>query len=119
MPNFLRTQNPTGQVTQLVTVNGSEVVISAEAIGPEGGSRVMGQITPQTINAFDNVRIDIPCPGVVPNQNVNVTREFGLVPAIALIAVVRYADVIYVYAYNASASNIALASSYNFWCLPL
>jgi hypothetical protein len=37
MTNFLATQNPTGQVTQLVTANGSETVISAPGGGGGGG----------------------------------------------------------------------------------
>jgi hypothetical protein len=37
MSNFLQTQNPTGQVTQLVTTNGSETVISAPGGGTGGG----------------------------------------------------------------------------------
>lgn len=40
MPNFLQTENPTGMVSNLVTSNGKETVISAPAPGGTGGGPI-------------------------------------------------------------------------------
>ena len=51
MGNFLQTQNPTGQVTQLVTSNGSETVISAPGGGGGGGGGIPAPATSHIVFA--------------------------------------------------------------------